>query len=695
MKTLYPILILFFALACGELSAQSLDNTGGKIINSGVIRVKNGQVKALNHQDTGRFEFLEKNNRQEIPNIRFYQLVIKNKTDKFISDADTNELGQVLPLIVQDSLIVEDSTSLYTSWVTRRVVTPQAAGPIANRSGIVGDNYLRVVNEKKSQDIQGKGFFTRVDMDNPNGVDVVKGGGFRIGSSLVLSRGVLRNDSLNNFKMENGSTIRRISGASIAYAPIFDSTVNVQYAGGAPMTIGPEIPRDTSVLSSLSVDNLGGITLDRNVTVNKTLQLSENINTEPTQTDKYMLTYHGRTNPEFSSYNAEVVGSFKRTYLPVAQRIFFNNSYTFLEFPSEEALGKTKSMTLRVKRKTFPESPGGTDKVHRLIQMTPLDEYNVPVSTQIFATIGYAWRHSDIDTAVNETRNLSFKDLRLQRYIDNSWEDMKYAVVPAKWDTLYRWAYSTADSVTPFGEFAIGFDDFSRMILATRIFLEGPYRNGNMAADLAAKSLVPSVPPNIYPYNLDPNRNSYYLRNVPDSVVDWVVLEFRTKQIGGDTKYVTGLLLKSGQLMDANMNSPMYLSKRFLTDDEYYIVVRHRNHLSVITENPVRMAANTTITELDFSKPGVLFGHTDAVKPLAKQLDNSIIYGMIAGDVNGDGKIDDTDYLSCWDVLYNPTNKTIDVPSYKSYDMNLSGIINTRDLNFILNNRGRITLVTP
>ncbi|MFN3270689.1 MAG: hypothetical protein ACK42G_08885, partial [Candidatus Kapaibacteriota bacterium] len=70
----------------------------------------------------------------------------------------------------------------------------------------------------------------------------------------------------------------------------------------------------------------------------------------------------------------------------------------------------------------------------------------------------------------------------------------------------------------------------------------------------------------------------------------------------------------------------------------------------------------------------------NALRPLAKT-PNGLLFGLISGDINGDGVIDLFDQIGIW------TER--DFEGYFIWDTNLDGIITTRDLNFSINNRGR------
>jgi hypothetical protein len=235
------------------------------------------------------------------------------------------------------------------------------------------------------------------------------------------------------------------------------------------------------------------------------------------------------------------------------------------------------------------------------------------------------------------------------------------------------------------GEFTIGLPGGGLLVLMSKVFLEGPYRFGSMAQDLRIKGLVPTSPPDIYPYNLDPNRQFISVRNIPDSVVDWIVLEFRASFTSSDRYYRTAFVKDDGMIVDLDGISPVLLSKGGIDSGEYYIAVRHRNHLSIITENKVSIYPETMEQLVDFTNPSNIMGRTNALKPVGYDPNGKLLWAMFSGDVNGDGVVDQTDLVLSWEER--------DFEGYYGFDSNMSGIINTRDFNFNWNNQGQATFL--
>ncbi len=473
----------------------------------------------------------------------------------------------------------------------------------------------------------------------------------------------------------------------MAYAPVFDKRVSVRYEGAGSIIAGPEIPVDSTVLKDLWVYNSGGIYLSSDVTVNDTLSLASNINTEVTA-EKHTLTLTSAINPEFVYKNAEIDGRFRRTNLgSPGDTVRFNNYYTWALFTDSTAQDGVAELTFRVKPQTLPPflQPGEM-KVYRYIQISARDEFYNPVTQGLDMRLGYGWRHINSDTARDETKTLrqKFEELILQRWTGSEWFDIKSSIpeIDAEEGWAYAWAFGFAENISATGDFAIGLPGGSKMTLQARVFLEGPYRCGEMAVDLAQSGMLSTTPPNIYPYNLDPFRQFISVESVPDSVVDWLLLEFRKLPAGTERYYKTVFLRYDGKLVDLDGVSPVTFSPSDIQTGDYYIVVKHRNHLAIMTEQPVKMYPENLVNySLDLTEPGNLMGRRSSVKEIGFDVQGSILFGMMAGyDINDNYEIDDEDL----DAFLQSRGRR----GYEYYDIDMNGIVTTKDLNMPWNNRG-------
>jgi hypothetical protein len=127
-----------------------------------------------------------------------------------------------------------------------------------------------------------------------------------------------------------------------------------------------------------------------------------------------------------------------------------------------------------------------------------------------------------------------------------------------------------------------------------------------------------------------------------NSIVDWVFLELRNGTSGSTSVAYTksALLQKDGDIVGMNGTSPVIFDNT--TPGNYYVTVRHRNHLGFRTANPI--ALSLTPTTLNFTNNSVsLYGAT----PLTAL--SPSLFAMNGGDANSDGSIDAFDTIK-WEL---------------------------------------------
>ena len=175
-------------------------------------------------------------------------------------------------------------------------------------------------------------------------------------------------------------------------------------------------------------------------------------------------------------------------------------------------------------------------------------------------------------------------------------------------------------------------------------FLEGPFEGTEMNTGLIDNLILPlSNPYTVAPWNHSGTEGVLSFTN-PD-VVDWVLVDFRDAATAGLALPATSLgtyaalLLKNGDIISPYGGMPLYLNEEI--SNNLYIAVFHRNHLGIISSNPVTLSGG--IYSYDFTTgSGQAYGSA-AQKELAFG-----IYGMYAGDFNADGTIDSNDKTSLW-----------------------------------------------
>lgn len=668
-------LILLITLSVIAVQAQILDSKG-TISNKGVIKVKGN---AFISQDTigGRVEYLKNINSQIqiIPQIVYNEILLSGQSTKNLKA--TNK-----PLVSMGKFISDPGTDIDLDGTS-----PIISTGLTEHNGRVNPWYLYGSYEMQgdtAQPISGKGSFQHLMLDNVAGADVKDNGGFRVNSKLELKRGAFRNSAQSNFAVGDSATVIRHFGASISYEPSFENRVDVRFVGNGRMTSGPELPTDTTKLQKMIVENTGGLILSKSVTANDSIYVGDGILTEPDSLNKNVLTLTSQKEPGFSSNpDAEIEGSFRRTNLRFDNtRQTFNNPYTYALFADGASAGDVKHLTFRIKPRSFPPFLNGTAKVQRSYTITATDANYSRVQGVADMTVGYGFRDLPGDPTRHETNNLDITKVKYQRWDGTQWVDLAGSQPTQR--NADGWVYSEAKNFNTFGEFAVGVMDILRnLLLAGDVFLEGAFRQDDklMGTELVKKGIVPLTPPDSFPYNLDPKRSTLTVTSIPDSVVDWILIQFKSSVAGGRNQFLTAFVKADGKIVDRKGNYPIDLVKEGIDSGDYYVAIMHRNHLSIVTEDPVHMYSAPVPYALDFTKPEILMGRIDALKPLTVRDDGSLLFGMVSGDINGDGVVNDTDFITTWEDR--------DYEGYFRRDLNMNGIITTKDLNLTWNNRGR------
>jgi len=219
--------------------------------------------------------------------------------------------------------------------------------------------------------------------------------------------------------------------------------------------------------------------------------------------------------------------------------------------------------------------------------------------------------------------------------------------------------------------------------LSLRVFLEGAYdpTTRTMTTALADQYLLPlSQPYNVPPWNYTGTET---LDNMPLDVVDWVLVEMRggtPSETGEATTYIVeskaGLLLSNGEVVDTNNESLSF--ENLVQDEPYHIVVRHRNHLDVISSSQVDASSNMSY---DFTATT-----NNAFGPLQQKAYPDGTATLFAGDYTTDGIIQTSD-SDAW--LINPAS----LYTYDPIDGNLDGIVQITDYDTWYLNRSKIGVV--
>lgn len=247
------------------------------------------------------------------------------------------------------------------------------------------------------------------------------------------------------------------------------------------------------------------------------------------------------------------------------------------------------------------------------------------------------------------------------------------------------WTYMTGTVNTTNNTVTLnGIDHFSRWTISSafapmanlKAFLQGAFLGSAMTTTLNYAGLIPlSQPYNTPPWNYAGTES---VASIPLGVVDWVLVELRTGTEASTTiASRAGFIKSDGSIVDLDGSGLLRFSG--LAND-YYVVIRHRNHAAIMSATPVNI--NSTSALYSFAAAQSQAYGTNPMKDLGGGA-----FGMYAGDTNASGVVDVIDRGNTWDER----NQSA---VYSNSDTDLSGSINTLDIETTWNNRN-ITSKVP
>ena len=198
-----------------------------------------------------------------------------------------------------------------------------------------------------------------------------------------------------------------------------------------------------------------------------------------------------------------------------------------------------------------------------------------------------------------------------------------------------------------------------------RVFLEGAYNSGSMTTYLYTNGYIPTTSP----YSED----SRTVSSVPANATDWVLMQLRATASGTEIISKSIFLRDDGYIINENSNTQITLD---VPEGNYYIVIKHRNHLGVMSSELHNLRSGTSTT-YDFTSDTLNYYGEEAADL------GSLVYGMFAGDANGTTVVNSGDYL----VVKSNNGST----GYYLPDVNLTGVVNSGDYLIIKPNSGKET----
>ncbi|MCK4359757.1 MAG: hypothetical protein KAW92_13655, partial [Candidatus Cloacimonetes bacterium] len=247
---------------------------------------------------------------------------------------------------------------------------------------------------------------------------------------------------------------------------------------------------------------------------------------------------------------------------------------------------------------------------------------------------------------------------------DNSWA----LVTESSRDDIAKTI--TLTGVTSFIEYALGAgsdNPLSAYVYGSfKVWLEGAYET---AGDTMRTSIHGSVPLNS-PYTDAPAT----VTSVPADVVDWVWVQLRSTESGATEAQRSLFLKKDGTIVDTDGTTTGIPFE--LAPGDYYIIVRHRNHLGIMSATKLTFVSSGSPNVYNFTTASGQSYGTDAIKEL-----ETGVYGMYSGEGNNSG------IVSIADVTIAIDNR--DTVGYETSDYNLSNIVTLADATNSFANRDK------
>lgn len=207
--------------------------------------------------------------------------------------------------------------------------------------------------------------------------------------------------------------------------------------------------------------------------------------------------------------------------------------------------------------------------------------------------------------------------------------------------------------------------------LKVRAILGGAYNpeTGLMSDSLRQQGLIPTKEPYTemgYHFTEGVQQiadDSVFNKTGSEAIVDWVILEIRARRSGTPVVYSTSALIRAdGYIVATDGVSPVTVP---ISGFDYYLSIRHRNHLAVMTARPGDLKRGADFTAIP------LYG-SEAAKEIAG------VQVLWPGNANFNSNVSYMGYKNDKDVIgdvvgiENPNNV---VTGYYGADINMDGVV--------------------
>ncbi|MBK6888647.1 MAG: hypothetical protein IPI59_15200 [Sphingobacteriales bacterium] len=271
----------------------------------------------------------------------------------------------------------------------------------------------------------------------------------------------------------------------------------------------------------------------------------------------------------------------------------------------------------------------------------------------------------------NDDETLLFAATEAGPYVyvvaENEWYDMSGLGAPLQ--TYWTVEYIPAIKTVRFGTYGRGIWDFvvlpipQPFTIKVNALLQGPYNTGagTMSTLLNNANLIPLAQPfNKTPWDYTGTEN---VATIPANVTDWVLLEVFRKSDTVSVERRAAFLRNDGVVIDTDGQEGAVFNN-LISGNEYFVAVRSRNHLAVISKNAYSVPL---IAPIDLTVANNVMGVNQLFITGGKGL-------MFCGDINADGVITIADFN-----IYAQQSSAVN--QYLSGDINLDKNVTIADYN--------------
>ena len=345
------------------------------------------------------------------------------------------------------------------------------------------------------------------------------------------------------------------------------------------------------------------------------------------------------------------------------------------------AVGSMAEMTLtNIDLSALYQGGAGDGFAFETLEITTLNNTDLSMLYQGGAGDGFALNSIDVTTLTNTDLSILYQGGTGDGFAHNAID----VTTLTNTDLSILFQGGAGDGFATLLAEPIVLDDFPRIKLAIKVILQGAALNPNpgetnlMRDNLRLTNFLPTISP--YGDGISCHTSVFNTGGsdgtgaITDDIVDWVFVELRSNANASTiVASKSALLQRDGDVVDVDGLSPLVIP---YTPGVYYVAVKHRNHLGVMTANSTSLSQITKDANF-LSNSFNTFGSNARV-----ELGNGKM-ALWSGDVNnnGDSKFSgaNNDSNTIKDrILSDPLNilglLTFSSSGYLNEDIDLNGI---------------------